>query len=438
MRHRKVLADEAKVPDKRLKNFLLGLVNADVEDHAGTIFHRYSEFLPHAPRSPQEAQQNSPLLMALMRRWKKFDPRRLPTKLETYQREIIAEMEDSLRAVWEAGDVEAAKWRLRGFESFMDEVMAVGTVSGPPAPDAPPLQGDAMAPSALPPSAPLSQALAYLGQNLPKLKKCSNRECDTPYFVAKRPDDECCSDVCANEMRGWSKKRYWEKKRKGLAVPERGAPKPVAKRIAAKSTGVRGEQQAIPDSALKEFVLDVVNGDKGKIDDGKLYFFSSYPEFFPTKEKDIEAVVSIAGHNPAMFGKMKQEWPAIYHRRLMRELHEGLRGVWQAEDESTAERLLFELQSFVHGQVNISGTAHRTIQPPSSHPIQQALQWVGEHLSKLRRCRNVKCPSPRPFFVADTKEEFCSDACSHEGNKERKRESWGRNKQKWRKKPGKG
>ncbi len=296
-----------------------------------------------------------------------------------------------------------------------------------------------MAPSALQPDAPLSQALAYLGRSLRKLKKCANRECESPFFIAKRPDAECCTDVCANEMRVRSKKRYWERKRKGLAVPERGEPKPAAEKVAAKSTGTRGGQRGIPDSALKEFVLDVVNADKNKIDDGKLYFFSSYPEFFPTKEKDIEAVVSLARNSPAVLEKMRQEWPAMYHRGLMRNLHEGLRGVWQAEDESAAGRLLFELQSVFHRQTDISGRSDKSL-PPSSHPIQQALQWVGEHLSKLRRCRNVKCPSPRPFFVAQSKEKFCSDACSHEGEKESKLHSWEKHqhKHKWVKKPGKG
>jgi hypothetical protein len=208
--------------------------------------------------------------------------------------------------------------------------------------------------------------------------------------------------------------------------------------VAAKSTGIRGDQQTIADSALKAFVLDVVNADKTKIDDGKMYFFSRYPAFFPTKDRDIEAVVSMAGHNPAMFEKMKQEWPAIYHRGLMWELHEGLRGVWQAEDESAAGRLLFGLQSVFHRQMDISGRSDKSL-PPPSHPIQQALLWVQQHLSKLRRCRNVKCPGPRPFFVADTKEEFCSNkVCSHEGEKASKRRWWEKNKQERRRKPGEG
>jgi hypothetical protein len=63
-----------------------------------------------------------------------------------------------------------------------------------------------------------------------------------------------------------------------------------------------------------------------------------------------------------------------------------------------------------------------------------------EHQSKLRRCGNVKCPGPHPFFVAKTKEKFCSDACSHEGEKESKLRSWEehQHQHKWVRKPGKG
>lgn len=102
MTQRKVLADGTKVPDKRLRKFLLDLANAqltDAEDHTGTIFHLYSEFLPYAPLSPQEAQQNFPLLMALMSRWKKFDPHCLPDGREPYQRGIVAEMRERLWSV---------------------------------------------------------------------------------------------------------------------------------------------------------------------------------------------------------------------------------------------------------------------------------------------------------------------------------------------------
>ncbi len=429
MRPKKVLASERKRQDRENKKFLQALVNAQTEakDASGVIFHDYHEFLPRAPRSPQEAQQNFPLLLALMYRWKNFSPHGLPKGVEAYQRGIVAEMRDRLLTVWEAGkagDVEAARWRLEGFKSFMHEVMTAGSNSGPPAPDATPHKPDATARKAAPPDARLSQALAYLGRNLRKLKVCARQGCPHPFFVGNREEDQYCSYDCT-----------YDRKRKGPAVLQRGEPQPAVKKVAEESIGSQGEQLTIAEPDLKAFILDVVNTDDKEMDDPNLRFFSKYPAFFPTKDKDIEAVVALAKHNPAMFEKMKEEWPWLHHRSLMRELHRGLRGLWQEED-TTAERLLFELRSIVHHRVDINRGGDRALQPPPvDAPIQQALVWVGQHLSKLRRCRNVRCHGPRTFFVADTKEQFCpDDECRHVGEKASKLRSWEKHRQEWRKK----
>jgi hypothetical protein len=456
MKQRKVLANEAKIPDSRLEGLLLDIVNARVietrfraakhtegkeepelqfdvigtEDDTDDIFKRYSKYLPYAPKTPQELRYNSSLLMAFRRRWRVFHFF-IPKQVEVYRRGIIAEVRDHLRTIWELGDVEARNWRLKSFQSFMNDIMAAGPASGR-------LQPDAMAPSALPPDSPMSQALSFLGRKVNLLKICANPECPRPFLIASRADQKVCDlPECAKAMRRASKKRYWDIK---LERPGKGE-KPTGGSSAKESGTMGGEVQVqhpkISKGDIEKFVLDVVNADKTKIDNRKLYFFIQYPKFFPTWEGDVEAVVLLAGNNPVMLEKMKKEWPEIYHRGLMRDLHEGLRGIWHTGDESVAGRLLFKLQSVMHRDVDLSRGSDKSL-PPQSHPIQQALQWVGEHLSKLRRCRNVKCPGPHPFFVAKTKEVFCSAACSHVGEKESKRHSWKKNKARWRRKPSKG
>jgi hypothetical protein len=130
---------------------------------------------------------------------------------------------------------------------------------------------------------------------------------------------------------------------------------------------------------------------------------------------------------------MKIEWPGSVHRSLMRGLHRALRELWQIEDKSAVERLVYELRLFVHDRVDISRSSHRTTQPPSSHPIQQALLWVRSRFPKLRRCRNVGCRDSQPFFVADGKERYCSSpVCIHEGEKESKMKWWEKHGEKWR------
>jgi len=445
MKPRKVLADETKIPDKKLEQFLLDLVNAHVtggdvtvtEDDAGAIFHLYSKFLPHAPSKPQEAQQNFPLLIALMRRWMQFHPGRLPEGKEPYQRGIVAEMRDRLQAIWTAGDPKVAKWRLRGFQSFMHEVLAAGSTPEPTTPDAPPPGPDVTSPKALPTDAPLSQALAYLWRKLRNLKTCAYRKCRTPFFVGKRRENLTCSEECAAAMRGDYKRRWWRGKLRIQGKGKQPGGEPVAKEGGVKSSGVQGEQPRIADSEVKAFILDVVNADDKKIDDGKMYFFSRYPKFFPTRDQDVEAVASLARRNPRVVGQLRSEFPRMYHRGLIRNLCEGLRSVWRAKDDSTAEREFFKLHSLVHRQMDIRAAGDRTLRPPSAHaPIHQALRWVRQHLSKLRKCGNNGCA--HPYFVATGKQRFCSEECAHVGQKASKRRSWGKHGPEWRRKPAKG
>jgi hypothetical protein len=78
-----------------------------------------------------------------------------------------------------------------------------------------------------------------------------------------------------------------------------------------------------------------------------------------------------------------------------------------------------------------------TLQPPSAHaPIHQALHWVRKNLSKLRKCGNDGCA--HPYFVADTKERFCSEECAKVGQRASKLRSWGKHGPEWRRKQAKG
>ena len=108
------------------------------------------------------------------------------------------------------------------------------------------------------------------------------------------------------------------------------------------------------------------------------------------------------------------------------------------EDESKAEWQFFRLHSLLHSRMDICGPWDRRLQPPSVHaPVHDALRWVRQHLSKLRKCGNPECPR-HPFFVADRNERFCSEECAKVGQRASKRRSWGKHGQEWRRKQGKG
>lgn len=60
--------------------------------------------------------------------------------------------------------------------------------------------------------------LCLLTENLDSLRKCKNSECDAPYFVAGRKDQEFCRSYCARlvtNRRWWRKKgKQWRQERK--------------------------------------------------------------------------------------------------------------------------------------------------------------------------------------------------------------------------------
>lgn len=433
MGRRKVVANEARIPDDKLERLLLDLVNAHVTeaedggtkagDDAGRIFRRYSRYLPHVPSTTEEAFKNLTLLLVLRMRRKQPGSGLLPKDEAAYQRGIVAEFRDWLQAIWAEEDPETAEWRLAGLHALAQELMAGNPRTRALAPEAPPSRPDAETRRALADDAPLSQALAYLWRKLGKLRKCPNPKCPNRLFIAVKDSQQCCSPECASVKRSKDKEAWWRRKRQKLDEGRQPEGESAAMQGRVKKSEVQGEQPRMDEVDVKAFILDVVNADEGKTDDGTMYLFSQYPAFFPTRERDIKAVLPLALPHPALRESMKGEFPRMYHRRLFRDLRDGLRKLWQS-DESTAEWAFFGLQSAVHSRVEVRGGRGRALRPPSTHvPIHQALRWVWDHFPKLRKCRNDNC-SRLPFFVADRNERFCSEECAKAAERAHKLAWW--------------
>ena len=190
----------------------------------------------------------------------------------------------------------------------------------------------------------------------------------------------------------------------------------------------------ITERSLREFIVDVVNiaaGEDSANDDG-LYLFTQYPKFFPTREVDAASLVPFLQRKGTTLEGLQVEAPIIYHRALRRVLREGLREVWQAEDENTADWQIFQLQSrLYHMMDNLEADETKRLQPPPLHaPIHQALHWVRRHRSKLRSCGNPECM--HPYFVAEGKQRFCSTLCADNVQKMHKRRWWEERGSEWR------
>lgn len=421
MKPRKNLANDKKIPDDKLEAFLFWLVNARVAetgDDTDRLYERYSQFLPCPPSTPDEA---TPLLPMFARYWCKSGEL-LPKEPVVYKRGIIAGLRERLRDVWKAEDEYTAEWRLFHFQSGMNRAMTDSTVSEPL------------------PEAPLTQALAYLWRKLGKLKKCLNPDCPKPFFIAAKVDQKVCGLAsCIAAKVSESQRDSWRRRKlHKLGEGKQPEGEPVAENGRGMSGKIQGQQPRIAEPAIKAFILDVANADDKRIDEGELYFFSRYPEFFPTKDADIEAVSPMFQRRWTTPEGLKMEVPLIYHRAAIGTLRDRLRDAWQAEDEAAAGWQLFLAQSALHGIMDVHSRQDWTLQPPSAlAPIPQALRWVRQNFSKLRKCGNGECPRHR-FFVATGKARYCSRECRQVGQKPHKRGWWNKHGQEWRRKQAEG
>ena len=94
--------------------------------------------------------------------------------------------------------------------------------------------------------------------------------------------------------------------------------------------------------------------------------------------------------------------------------------MWEAEDETTADWRTFRLQSELHRVMDVSDGRDKSQEPPPLHaPIHQALHWLRQNFSKMKKCANHDCS--RPFFITDGKRQFCSSfvcCCRAKGTQE--------------------
>lgn len=179
----------------------------------------------------------------------------------------------------------------------------------------------------------------------------------------------------------------------------------------------------ISDKTLEKFITHAVNAGDELTDGSNQYFFERYKKFFPSVPKRREIVLSLLPIFRRKWtsdkGLVEDELPTIYYRSVIGELRDGLRAIWEAEDEYTAAWRLFHLHYTLH---RLAGATDKPqLQPPPIHaPIHQAIHWLGKRFTKLRKCANPDCKAP--FFVADRgTRRYCSDLCSDAGQLEVKR-----------------
>ena len=170
----------ARISAKRLRNFLLGVVNSNGAAGDAIWFRRqFSDFFPGEWLS-----------------WAVGLPGAL-TEPEFWEVMLLIQR-DHLRAVWNSPDTRTAEWRTFTLRYREHDNMP------------PPLQRNRD--MELPAAVPLQQALTYLEQNVDLLRRCGNPDCKTmPYFFAERRSQKYCSEPCALPAQKAAKLRWWNK-----------------------------------------------------------------------------------------------------------------------------------------------------------------------------------------------------------------------------------
>ncbi len=110
-----------------------------------------------------------------------------------------AELQEPLRAIWEAPDQRTKEWGIfRLIEEATMNDYSVGVLQT--------LNGRI---DALPPPTALEQVLVYLRKQGHRTRRCANPGCPAPYFFAGRRNQKYCSEVCALPSQQEFKRRWW-------------------------------------------------------------------------------------------------------------------------------------------------------------------------------------------------------------------------------------
>jgi hypothetical protein len=442
MKSRKTLVKTVKLTDPALKGFVLEVVNAtdrQVDGSDDSLPRRYRRFFPTRERDIQ-------LMAQMFRRVRDPNDPFLRKEIgEVLCRAVIGELRDWLRAIWSAEYDDVAEWRLFQLRLKVHTRTNVEDKKSrrlyPPLPDT-----------------PIEQAIDWVRRNLFMLRVCRNPECSRPFFVASRAQRRFCTE-CVPISQKALKRQWWrenrgrqqDKQETALRVAElpttdalpvstlrigpvsvtEGAQtcvniKAGARIVRTKRSGSRTEEA---ESRLKQFLDDIVNEPGASFD----YILKKYADagFLPSKTISERAVAL----NPEFLtpeelrARRRQEM-----HQAVEKLRDGLRSIWSADDQYTAQWRLFSLRNEIYGSADSEkyGSGDELQPPPPDRLVHRACDYLRRNLSMLRTCKNPACETP--LFIADKgSQTFCSEVCARWGQERAKTRWWKKEGPAWRK-----
>ncbi len=159
-------------------------------------------------------------------------------------------------------------------------------------------------------------------------------------------------------------------------------------------------------------------------------FFRMHNRFFPTTKEEVDAVfpsVQFVWNDKAV---VSQKWLNF----LLDTLRRGLKSIWEAPDEYTANWRLFAYQHEMHTLCGVRppGYDYKSQPPAPEAPLNQAFDFLRRRLRLLKKCKNPEC-NRSPYFVASRgNQQYCSDACAATGQSKSKLQWWSEKGRQWR------
>jgi hypothetical protein len=418
MKNRKTLVRNAMIPDQRLKDFILEVVNAPDRQVDGSDDHlaqKYRQFFPtRAPdiqlvgemlsrlENPNHPASNDP-----------FDQKEAG---EMLCRGVICGLRNGLRAVWRAEYDDVAEWRI-----FMLQLQVHSRTNFE----------DQRSRNLYPPSpeTPLELAVDWVRKHLLMLRICRNPECTRPFFVAHRAQQRFCLE-CVSASQKAHKRRWWRKKKRLQEEPEMEAGARIVLRKRP------GSASRVSERSLKTFLQDIVNAGEDNFD----YILGVYAKtgFLPLKTISERAFAAFQRSELIPKDSIAKELPLRIHqerREALRTLREGLRSIWSADDGYTAPWRLFTLQNRIYRSGDPTKyDLGEEFPPPADRIVHQAFGFLRQNFHFLRTCGNPGCKTS-PLFIADKgKQAYCSDLCGRWGQQKAKAHWWEVEGPGWRKK----
>jgi len=211
----------------------------------------------------------------------------------------------------------------------------------------------------------------------------------------------------------------------------------------------------ITTAKAERFLLELANLRPSK--EAHERILKRFPEFFPefihdpkTAERLRDWILSVYFHGATDFllkehVEVLDGHVVIFGRKTLNETWEVsksefliflsaafLPDIWASTDLRAVQWKIFGTRLFFRGPTDSNTFLQALIDPPPANPFEVAMLYLWENFHRTKRCKNPSCKVTPYFFAKKKGQEYCSDLCATEAQREYKRKWWAERGSQWR------